>query len=315
MSASTIPETGTRTGTGTGAAGDTRRDWLLYVGMGAVGLAAAASSYAALQDLAVRTGWWSWLSWLLPLTVDAYAMTAVRLWLGRATRNRQARAWAKANAIGGIALSVAGNAVDHAASAGVITVSWPLIVAVSAIPPVTLGLLVHMGHLSTLPPTDSPVDDSPRGPVADTATAPQQQPVELAEAAALPALPGHPPAVDGAAKPRQPRRAATGSKQRRALPKGMSDDELIGAARQRIAEGGDASATWLMKTYGIGTGRAARIRDAAYRAPRLAAAPEPTADRAAPIPAGPAPVVSLTKSSNGTGTDDHELPEMEEEAS
>ncbi|MGK5544497.1 DUF2637 domain-containing protein [Streptomyces sp. URMC 127] len=255
-----------------------RHDWPLAMGMGAVGLAAAASSYAALQDLALRTSWWPWLSWLLPVTVDAYALTAVRVWLGRSTRNRTARAWAKANAIGGIGLSVAGNAVDHAAAAGVIPVSWPLIVAVSAIPPVVLGLLVHMAHLRHQTPTDSTPADVERQPRAEDNPVPPSP------------VPDSSPAAREVPKQRRPRRSLTERKQRRGLPPGKSDDELIAAARQRVAEGGEASATWLMKTYGIGTGRAARIRDTAQRTPPLAAVPDsadtPPADASAPPPVG-----------------------------
>lgn len=221
-----------------------RRDWLLYAGMGAVGLAAAASSYAALQDLAVRTGWWSELSWLLPLTIDAYAMTAVRVWLGKSTLNPHARSWAKANAIGAIVLSVAGNAVDHALAAGVLAAGWPLIVAVSAVPPIVLGLLVHMAHLRALPPTEPDPTDTP-------AVDGTQQPPPGDGSAALPPE-----------QPKQPRRPRPGRTKPQPLPPGPADDELIAAARERAAAGQDPSATWLIKTYGIGTRRAARIREA-----------------------------------------------------
>ncbi|AWI30418.1 hypothetical protein DDW44_17765 [Streptomyces tirandamycinicus] len=240
-----------------------RRDWLLYAGMGTVGAAAAASSYAALQDLAVRTGWWIQLSWLLPLTVDAYAMTAVRVWLGKSTRNDHARAWAKANAIGAIVLSVAGNAVDHAIAARVIPVGWPLIVAVSAVPPIVLGLLVHMAHLRTLPPMPQTGGGSP-------ATHSGQQSPPPAEEASLPPAPPKPPAAPGT---RQPRRRAKSTPKRQELPPGKTDQELIDAARQRMAAGQEPSATWLIKTYGVGTSRAARIRDAALQ--RTPAAAEP----------------------------------------
>ncbi|WP_262063958.1 DUF2637 domain-containing protein [Streptomyces sp. STR69] len=247
-----------------------RRDWLLYAGMGAVGLAAAASSYAALQDLAVRTGWWPWLSWLLPLTTDAYAMTAVRVWLGQSTRNATARAWAKANAIGAIVLSVAGNAVDHAIASQVIAVDWPLIVAVSAIPPVVLGLLVHMAHLRTQPPADR----TPSTPAAPAG----KHPMPPAPAAPPPPVPTAPAAEP---KQRQPRRPVAAGSKRQALPPGPTDEELIAAARERVAAGQEASATWLIKTYGIGTRRAARIRDISLNAPKPD--PEP-AENPAPEP-------------------------------
>ncbi|MBT2367146.1 DUF2637 domain-containing protein [Streptomyces sp. ISL-10] len=233
--------------------------------MGAVGAAAAASSYAALQDLAVRTGWWMQLSWLLPLTIDAYAMTAVRVWLGKSTRNDQARAWAKANAIGAIVLSVAGNAVDHAIAARVIPVGWPLIVAVSAVPPIVLGLLVHMAHLRTLPPTTQTDSSTPAVPEG-------QQPPPPAEEAPLPPVPPKPPA---APSNRQSHRRAKGTPKRQELPPGKTDQELIDAARERIAAGQEPSATWLIKTYGVGTSRAARIRDAALQSTPATAEPAP----------------------------------------
>ncbi|MGP3952635.1 DUF2637 domain-containing protein [Streptomyces sp. 7N604] len=245
------------------------RDWLLGAGMAVVGIAAAASSFAGLRDLALRTGWLHSLTWLLPLTVDAYAMTATRVWLAASTRNARARAWAKANAIGAIAVSVGGNAVDHAAAAKVIPITWPLIVAVSAIPPVVLGLLVHMAHLRSQPATDTPeaVHNTPAGrdggsPATGTPADEDRQPADGNGAAPLPSLPPAPPATKERLKPRQRRRRVTGPKQRQALPPGKTDDELITAAREHAANGGEPSATWLMKTYGIGTRRAARIRDA-----------------------------------------------------
>ncbi|MFF4735319.1 DUF2637 domain-containing protein [Streptomyces sp. NPDC001262] len=261
---------------------DVRRDWMLDAGMSAVGLAAAASSYAALQDLALRTGWWPWLSWLLPLTVDAYAMTAVRVWLGRSTRNTYARTWAKYNAVGGIALSVAGNAVDHAAAAKVLVVSWPLIVAVSAIPPVVLGLLVHMAHLRNQPPASAltPNTLAADGTPAETAgeappATPPQQPADETGAAAPPPASVEPRAPREVPQPRSHRRRAVPGTRQRVLPPGKSDEELIDAARLRMADGGEVSATWLIKTYGIGTGRAGRIRDAVTRVAQPA--PELTA--------------------------------------
>lgn len=247
------------------------RDWLLAGGMLLVGLAAAASSFSGLFDLAFRTGWMQELCALLPLTVDAYAMTATRVWLAKSTRNPAARRWAKFNAIGAIAVSVAGNAIDHAVSAHVIPLGWPLVVAVSAIPPVVLGLLVHMAHLRTLTPQTS-------SPTADTTTAnPQQGPSP--EESAAPPPPSAPPTAPAPPKPsRRSRRPVQPGKTRQALPPGKTDAELIAAARVYAATGTDASATWLMKTFGIGTGRAARIRDAAQHSPEAGPALAPVPD-------------------------------------
>lgn len=273
-----------------------RRDWLLATGMTLVGLAAAASSFSGLFDLARRTGWLLWLCALLPLTVDAYAMTATRVWLAKSTCNAYARRWAKANAIGAITVSVAGNAVDHAVAAGVFRMVWPLVVAVSAIPPIVLGLLVHMAHLRHLPPAGE------AAPTADTGSTPaasERQPADNGSAAAPLPPPVAAPAEPAPPKTEQrPRRAVGGSKQRRALPSGRTDAELIAAARERLAVGQEPSATWLVKTFGIGTGRAARIRDTALLSaqdgPGLTSVPDP-----APRPDASGPDVPAAEADDG----------------
>jgi hypothetical protein len=92
------------------------------------------------------------LSWLLPIAVDAYAVTATRVWLRTAGTARTA-AYARRNAVGAIVLSVAGNATFHGlTAAGVATLAttgwgWLLVVAVSAVPPVMLGLVAHLHAL------------------------------------------------------------------------------------------------------------------------------------------------------------------------
>ena len=138
-----------------------QRDALFALGMAAVSLAAAISSYSGLASLADLAGWNHRLALLLPLTIDAYAVTATRVWLSPKTAGRRARRWAKGNAIGAIATSVAGNAVSHAAAAHVFTPTWPVVVMVSAIPSVVLGLITHLWHLRNTP-----------DPVPATATVP-----------------------------------------------------------------------------------------------------------------------------------------------
>lgn len=149
----------------TGAGG--QRDALFALGMAAVSLAAAISSYSGLASLADLAGWNHRLALLLPLTIDAYAVTATRVWLSPKTAGRRARRWAKGNAIGAIATSVAGNAVSHAAAAHVFTPTWPVVVMVSAIPSIVLGLITHLWHLRNTP---DPASATATVPVAaDTA--------------------------------------------------------------------------------------------------------------------------------------------------
>jgi hypothetical protein len=153
----------TATDTTTPAPVGAQRDALFALGMAAVSLAAAISSYSGLASLADLAGWNHRLALLLPLTIDAYAVTATRVWLSPKTAGRRARRWAKGNAIGAIATSVAGNAVSHAAAAHVFTPSWPVVVMVSAIPSIVLGLITHLWHLRNTP------DPAPAGWSAPTA--------------------------------------------------------------------------------------------------------------------------------------------------
>jgi hypothetical protein len=115
------------------------------------GIAAAVASWSALYGLALRTGWSHWTAPLFPLTVDAYAVAALRVWLGRSTPSLAARLRARRSAVLAIAASMAGNAALHATLAHVYTITWPVVVAVSAVPPVTLGLVSHLFVLRAQP--------------------------------------------------------------------------------------------------------------------------------------------------------------------
>lgn len=120
------------------------RDPVLLGAAWAAGIAAAVASYSALFGLARLAGWPAWSAWLFPLTVDAYAVAALRVWLGRVAASDGARAHARRAAVLAIAASMAGNAALHAALAHDFRVTWPVVVAVSAIPPMTLGLVSHL---------------------------------------------------------------------------------------------------------------------------------------------------------------------------
>ena len=183
----------TTTETTTRGTPESQRDVLFALGMAAVSLAAAISSYSGLASLADLVGWNHRLALLLPLTIDAYALTATRVWLSPKTASRRARRWAKGNAIGAIATSVAGNAVAHAANAHVFHVTWPVVVAVSAIPSIVLGLITHLWHLRNTP---APV------PVA----------VEAETAAVVPVpVPAQVPEIEAEAAAPAPRKRAQGT--------------------------------------------------------------------------------------------------------
>jgi hypothetical protein len=123
------------------------RDWWVISGMTIAAASAAVASFSGLYGLAVLAGWPVRLAWLLPLTLDAYAMTSARVWLGASTRSSVARRFARANALGAISMSIAGNAAYHAVQTGLLTVSWPIVVLVGAVPAAVLGLTAHLHAL------------------------------------------------------------------------------------------------------------------------------------------------------------------------
>lgn len=142
------------------------------VGMLIAAASATVASFTGLRGLALITGWPQRLAWLLPLTLDAYAMTSARVWLAATTRARRARRFARANAIGAIAASIAGNATYHAVTVGLLAVSPPIVVLVGAVPAAVLGLTAQLNALRTLvEPEDGPEserrDEDERGTDAE----------------------------------------------------------------------------------------------------------------------------------------------------
>jgi hypothetical protein len=127
-----------------------QRDGWVMVGMAVAAASAAIASFAGLRGLAEVAGWPDRLAWLLPITVDAYAMTSARVWLAGTTGSGRARRFARANAIGAIATSIIGNAGYHLVAAGLLTISWPIVVLVGAVPAAVLGLTAHLHALRTV---------------------------------------------------------------------------------------------------------------------------------------------------------------------
>ena len=127
-----------------------QRDWWVIVGMTVAAISAAVASFAGLRGLAQVAGWPDRLAWLLPVTIDAYAMTSARVWLAGPVGSSRVRRFARANAIGAIATSIIGNVGFHLIAAGLITVSWPIVVLVGAVPAAVLGLTAHLHALQTI---------------------------------------------------------------------------------------------------------------------------------------------------------------------
>jgi Protein of unknown function (DUF2637) len=127
-----------------------RPDRLTIAGMAVVAAAAVIASGDALADLADATGWGGRVKWLLPATVDFLAAVALRVWMDP-TAPDAARRFARLFAWSAIATSIAGNAASHLIATGDLTVSWPLIVAVGAVPAAAIGAVAHLHALRTAP--------------------------------------------------------------------------------------------------------------------------------------------------------------------
>lgn len=123
-----------------------KRDWTTIISLTIVGASAAVTSFSAQADLAGKAGWPDWMSWLLPATDDVYGVAATRIWLS-SNSSDEVRKHARAHAAGALLLSMAGNAMDHALSKGALRLGsslWLLVVAVSLVPPIALGALMHL---------------------------------------------------------------------------------------------------------------------------------------------------------------------------
>ncbi|MBS2549642.1 DUF2637 domain-containing protein [Catenulispora sp. NL8] len=116
---------------------------LVLAGIGIVILAAGILSFSALRRLGIAAGWTPGLAALLPVSIDVYALISTVSWLvlaeGEADRRRSG-----INASVAVCLSVVGNGIEHLNAFHVLTVGWPVVIAVSAVPPVVMALSVHL---------------------------------------------------------------------------------------------------------------------------------------------------------------------------
>jgi hypothetical protein len=169
------------------------RDGWVMVGMAIAAASAATASFTGLRGLALAAGWPDRLAWLLPLTIDAYAMTSTRVWLAPG-HTRRGQSFAQANAIGAIGASIVGNAAYHMLSTGLLSVAWPIVVGVGAVPAAVLGLTAHLHALRTVdrhqhtaavvdgtpddpgPPTSDKKSDGPSRPKPQAQDGPESGP-------------------------------------------------------------------------------------------------------------------------------------------
>jgi hypothetical protein len=110
---------------------------VVRISMALVALAAAALSYQSLAQLGQLCGYGS-LSWLYPVVVDAGAAASCAAWLHNGSRQALGMTWSL------LSISVALNGTTHWLESIHTAPSWPLVVAVAAVPPMVLGLCVHL---------------------------------------------------------------------------------------------------------------------------------------------------------------------------
>jgi len=185
------------------------RDGWVSLGIAVSAVSAGFSSFAGLRGLAAATGWGA-MAPLFALCIDAYALTAIRIWPAGPATASAARRFAKRNAIGAILLSLAGNAIWHLIAAGLLAVTWPVVVAVGGVPPVILGTVTHLAVLRRQ------VEQPPAGPPS-TKDVLRTPPASATKAAGRPS-----PRPPAAAPVRRGPTTATG-------------EELLAAAREADA--------------------------------------------------------------------------------
>jgi hypothetical protein len=219
-------------------------------GMVIVGVAAAVLSFSTWVHLAEAVGFDGRatifgvtlrLAWLLPIAIDCYTVTVIRVWL-RSPAGSAVLAYAKANALAAIVLSVAGQAAFHAFSAaGVRMVNlWWFAIIVGGIPPALLGLVMdlytRMKHeagaaveeaAAAVVAVVEPASASPRTALAAVPVA------EVAETVAPATANPKPVATPRATKADKPRKTAP-AKPATAPVAARTDDELYAIVKPAV---------------------------------------------------------------------------------
>ncbi len=144
------------------------RDWLVTLGLAVVTIVAAIGSFGALRGTALLAGWSRDMSPLLPITVDATAVVASRVWLSPDTPTDKARRFARSVAFGAIAVSLLGNGIFHMAEAGYLHPGVWLVIGAGGTSPLALAVVAHLAVLRGVAVESADGSES----VADTDIAP-----------------------------------------------------------------------------------------------------------------------------------------------
>jgi cytochrome bd-type quinol oxidase subunit 2 len=87
---------------------------------------------------------------VLPLSVEAYAAYALRVWLGTTTANKRAQRFAKWSAIVSMTIGAIAQIAYHLMeAAGYTKAPWPIVMLVATVPVIVLGLASALAKLVT----------------------------------------------------------------------------------------------------------------------------------------------------------------------
>jgi len=170
-----------------------RLDPWTWGGVGVAGTTAAVASAGAQHQLAVAAGWGEATAWLLPCCVDTLAAVGARVWLDT-TATDTARRYARMVALVAVTVSLALNAAGHATAVGSLAISVPLVVAVGAVPAVSLAATVHLSAVRTAPVArrarHRAATETATNPIRSTATATEPSTPSATSSPTVPATAG-----------------------------------------------------------------------------------------------------------------------------
>jgi len=161
---------------------------VLVSGAAVVATVAMAASADTLATLGGAVGWGEQMKWSLPIAVDVLALVAGLVWLtaGLPEAARKLGQWLTLVTVVG---SMVLNATGHLVSTDHIVVGPPLVIAVSAVPPLAAALAVHLAAMTaqggpepkndTAPVPVPAASDTDRAP-ADTDRVPVRVPADTA---------------------------------------------------------------------------------------------------------------------------------------
>ncbi|MCF7548922.1 DUF2637 domain-containing protein [Pseudonocardia sp. WMMC193] len=242
------------------------------MGIAVVGTAAAILTFVTLRDLGNAVGITGWLAWLVPVTIDVAGIVAARVWL-RGQAPPDAVKFARLLAWSCIGASISGNAGQHYMESVGLAAPWWTVVLVSAVPAATLGATVHLGHLAhraAAPdrsdrhsPTGQPAwadvsaerldrQDEWRDPWEDGRWPCDGRPDELTAG----------PNSGSRVSRREDLLAGTASDDTSHPDSTWTDADITADCGAWFAAAGDQSREAVRRRYGIGSGRADRIRTA-----------------------------------------------------